>query len=247
METVQQSIFLPYRDGELHLRKISPAAGFRHQIPILMLHGAMSNGRVFYSSRGRGLAPFLAQAGFTVYVMDSAGRGLSTPKLARGFELGQARSSVNNCPGASVSARGRISGQAALVCPFLGRGADGQRLGPISGTASSVASLLTFGSKRTIRVRSLKKWLMVDLVWNRLAPGIAAGHGYLAADKWRMGMDNESRASLQQSIDWVRGDWIDHDDGFDYGLAAAKATWPKIGLSPDRMTLCSATRKMCWI
>lgn len=89
METVQQSIFLPYRDGELHLRKISPAAGFRHQIPILMLHGAMSNGRVFYSSRGRGLAPFLAQAGFTVYVMDSAGRGLSTPKLARGFELGQ--------------------------------------------------------------------------------------------------------------------------------------------------------------
>ena len=68
--------------------------------------------------------------------------------------------------------------------------------------------------------------MMVDLFWNTIAPTLALGQGYLAADKWRMGMDNESRASLKQSIDWVRGDWIDHDDGFDYGIAAQSARWP---------------------
>lgn len=96
---------------------------------------------------------------------------------------------------------------------------------------NSVASLLTFGTKRAIKVRSFKKWLMVDLAWNRLAPAIAAGHGYLAADRWRMGMDNETKSSLLQSIDWVRGEWIDHDDGFDYAKAAktlaAERGWPK--------------------
>lgn len=228
METVQQSIFLPYRDGELHLRKISPAAGFQHQIPILMLHGAMSNGRVFYSSRGRGLAPFLAQAGFTVYVMDSAGRGLSTPKLARGFELGQGEVIREQLPLVQQYLLEAESLDKLHWCAHSWGGVlMASALARFPELQASVASLLTFGSKRTIRVRSLKKWLMVDLVWNRLAPGIAASHGYLAADKWRMGMDNESRASLQQSIDWVRGDWIDHDDGFDYGRAAAKATWPK--------------------
>jgi hypothetical protein len=89
-----------------------------------------------------------------------------------------------------------------------------------------VRSLLTFGSKRTIRVKSFKKWLMVDVFWNRLAPGLAIGQGYLAADKLGVGMDNESRASLNQSIDWVRGEWRDHDDGFDYAKAAKKAEWP---------------------
>ena len=39
-------------------------------------------------------------------------------------------------------------------------------------------------------------------------------------------MDNESSASLLQTIDWVRGDWVDHDDNFHYAEAATKAVWP---------------------
>lgn len=94
----------------------------------------------------------------------------------------------------------------------------------------SVASLLTLGTKRTIKVKSLKKWLMVNITWNRIAPMIARYHGFLAADRWRLGMDNETRASLRQSIEWVRGSWIDYDDGFDYAKAAKavakRQAWP---------------------
>ena len=67
---------------------------------------------------------------------------------------------------------------------------------------------------------------MVDLVWNRLAPALARKEGFLAADKWRMGMDNESCASLEQSIHWVNGEWLDADDDFDYGAAAKAICWP---------------------
>ena len=55
---------------------------------------------------------------------------------------------------------------------------------------------------------------------------IAKGKGFLPADALRLGMDNESRASLSESIDWVSGDWIDHDDGFNYAAAAAKHGLP---------------------
>ncbi|WP_404948398.1 alpha/beta fold hydrolase [Shewanella sp. SR44-3] len=224
----QQSLFIPYRGGQLHLRHISPEVA-SNRTPILMLHGAMSNGRVFYSDSGRGLGCFMAAAGFDVYVLDTAGRGQSGPKIARGFELGQGEVIREQLPLVHdyILSRHPLvdkvhwcghSWGGVLMASALVRRRDLQQ---------SVASLLTFGSKRTIKTHSVRKWLMVDLFWNRLAPALTLVQGYLAADKLGFGMDNESRASLLQSIDWVRGDWIDHDDGFDYAKAATKTQWPK--------------------
>lgn len=89
---------------------------------------------------------------------------------------------------------------------------------------------------------------MVDVTWNRVAPLIAKRHGYLAADRWRLGMDNETRASLRQSIEWVRGDWIDFDDGFDYAQAAKQVAqrggWPKTWFIAGRGIVCWAIQKM---
>jgi pimeloyl-ACP methyl ester carboxylesterase len=85
----QQSLFVPYRQGQLHLRYIPAQTSHKRLTPILMLHGAMSNGRVFYSDSGRGLGCFMAQQGFDVYVLDTAGRGKSTPLIDKQYELGQ--------------------------------------------------------------------------------------------------------------------------------------------------------------
>ncbi|WP_445776927.1 alpha/beta fold hydrolase [Shewanella sp.] len=224
----QYSLFIPYRDGKLHVRYIGPTAAHGANIPILMLHGAMSNGRVFYSDSGRGLGCFLAKAGFDVYVMDTAGRGLSEPKIQRDYTLGQGEVIREQIPLVHQFVLSRHplvskvhwcahSWGGVLMVSSLTRFSDLQR---------SVASLLTFGSKRTIKVRSFRKWLMVDFFWNRLAPFLVSRQGYLDAHRLRVGMDNESRASLLQTIDWVRGEWIDHDDDFDYGHAATKTQWP---------------------
>ena len=233
MAIEQTSIFIPYLDGKLHLRQIKPVNADMSKPPIFMLHGAMSNGRVFYSDSGKGLACFLAESGFVVYVLDTYGRGLSTPKLRRGSKLGQGQvirdqlplihhyivsQHPNNPPihWCGHSWGGVLMASAISRFPLF---------------QESIASLVTFGTKRSIKIKSLKKWMMVDIGWNKMAPLIAWSHGYLAADRWRMGMDNESRSSLAQSIDWVRGDWIDHDDGFDYGKAAINTAkqgkWPK--------------------
>ncbi|GGI72961.1 alpha/beta fold hydrolase [Shewanella gelidii] len=228
MSFSQSSIFIPYRNGELHIRKIAADVYDATKKPILMLHGAMSNGRVFYSQSGRGLACFLANQGYRVYVLDASGRGLSTPKLQRGVDVGQGEVIKEQLPliqSYILSVETDIqqvhwcahSWGGVLMASAIARYAELQQ---------NVASFLTFGTKRAINTLSFKKWLMVDLVWNRIAPRIAKGKGYLPADRLKMGMDNESRASLAQSIDWVNGDWIDHDDGFDYAKAAQHVKWP---------------------
>ncbi len=187
-----------------------------------MLHGAMSNGRVFYSESGRGLACFLARLGFEVYVLDSAGRGLSTPRLSRGVDPGQGKVIREQLPLAQQFILERHPGVPGVHwCAHSWGGVlMASSLVRYPQLAAGVRSLLTFGSKRTIRVSSLRKWAMVDMFWNRLAPAIAKRKGFLPADSLRLGMDNESHSSLKESIDWVRGDWIDHDDGFDYAAAA---------------------------
>lgn len=229
MSTIEQvSHFLPYRDGQLHLREIRPVGRACFATPILMLHGAMSNGRVFYSSSGRGLACFLAEAGYCVYVLDTAGRGMSEPKLAKGFTLGQGEVIREQLPLTQtfILSRHPKSAQVNWCAHSWGGVLMASCIVRFPHIQASVRSLLTFGSKRTIKTQSLKKWFMVDLFWNRLAPQLAKTQGYLAAEQWRMGMDNESKASLIQSIDWVRGDWIDHDDSFDYTAAAKRCQWP---------------------
>ncbi|GIU04463.1 alpha/beta hydrolase [Shewanella sp. c952] len=229
MKTQQKSLFVPYNHGHLHLRQLLPANPDMSKPPLLMLHGAMSNGRVFYSESGKGLGCYLADAGVVVYVLDTLGRGHSTPKLGRGFSAGQGEVIREQLPliqqyilslhpkSDSVHWCGHSWG-GVLMASAIARYDNLQQ---------TVASLVTFGSKRRIEVKSLSKWLKVDLFWNRLAPFIAWQRGYLPADKLKVGMDNESQASLLQSIDWVRGHWIDHDDGFSYSQAARNAKWPK--------------------
>ncbi|WP_410010838.1 alpha/beta fold hydrolase [Shewanella sp. NFH-SH190041] len=238
----QRSFWLPYRDGKLHLRCIAPliassavtlpegmSSSVHHSVPVLMLHGVMSNGRVFYSDSGRGLACFLARAGMTVYILDSAGRGQSTPSVAAGCMLGQGEVIREQLPQAHrfILSRHLDVKQVHWCAHSWGGVLMASALARFPELQSQTASLLTFGSKRTIRVQSLKKWLMVDVIWNRLAPWLTLRQGYLAADKWKIGMDSESRSALLQSIDWVQGRWIDGDDGFDYAAAARQCRWPR--------------------
>lgn len=46
-------------------------------VPVLLLHGSFSNRRFWYSPRGLGLGPFLARAGFDVWIPEMRGHGLS--------------------------------------------------------------------------------------------------------------------------------------------------------------------------
>ncbi|MGV3523341.1 MAG: alpha/beta fold hydrolase [Candidatus Sericytochromatia bacterium] len=186
-----------------------------------LLHGAIENGRIFYSAKGRGLAPFLAAHGWQVYVADLAGRGLSSPPIHAGSFHSQTDSIVHEIPALLQCVRERHP-QAPLF--GLAHSWGGVLLAAVLARfplwRQTLRAQVYFGSKRTIRVQNREKWLKVDLFWNRAALWLSRYYGYLPARQLGVGADSETRQSLAQSVAWVRSrTWCDSEDGFDYGQA----------------------------
>ncbi|WKE64926.1 alpha/beta fold hydrolase [Gallaecimonas kandeliae] len=223
-----ESLFVPVQGHRLHLRRQGPEAGQ----PVLMLHGAISNGRTFYSDSGKGLGPFLAEAGFCVYVADLRGRGLSEPRIGRDAGHGQLESIRDDIPALQAFIQGRHGGaKVHWLAHSWGGVLMASTLARFPALADGVESLTFFGSKRSIRSWSLERLLKVELVWKRLAPRWVAKHGYLPARAKKIGADDETAGSLAHSIAWVnKGPWVDPQDGFDYGKAAAGVDWPRTWL-----------------
>jgi len=228
MEVRQESVWAPVgSDGdELHLRRVwtDPAGP-----AVLAVHGAVENGRVFWSPSGRGLAPFLAGRGLDVWVGDLRGRGESRPHLGRGSRFGQAEAITEDLPAmarAVAEARGEPpalwiahSWGGVLLSSFLLRFPEHRR---------GVRGVVHFGTKRRVLVRNLHRRLAIDLTWKVACTLVAAVVGYLPARRLRIGSDDETRRSHRDSVRWVResGAWVDTRDGFDYGAVARTTELP---------------------
>ncbi|MBV8680345.1 MAG: alpha/beta fold hydrolase [Aquitalea sp.] len=226
MTKQQQDIFVPVGDTEqLYLRRI-----WRNDqgVPVLLVHGVMGNGRVFYSDKGRGLAHYLADAGYDVFVADLRGRGRSTPKIDARARHGQTEIICQDLPALH-----------AAICQLKGNVPQHWMAHSWGGVhmsscllrypqlAAQVASLVYFGSKRSIGVRNLRKWLEVDLIWNIAARGLIRCYGYLPAQRIGLGADDETEKSHRQSKQWAKlQPWVDSDDGFDYGAVARHGRLP---------------------
>ncbi len=224
----QESIFLPYKHGQLHVRKIAPETERTDLAPLMMLHGSISNGKVFYSESGKGIACFLAEHGYTSYVIDMPGRGKSEPRLAKGINPTQTEVIVNVIPQVQEFI---LSGHPeAEKIHWIGHSWGGVLMSAallrFPDFQNRVQSLVTFGTKRRLRAKSVKKFLMVDIFWKRLSLLMIKRQGYLAADKYGIGMDNESELSVKHSIPWLSGDWIGPDDGFNYQRRVSATQFP---------------------
>ncbi|MFA9290110.1 MAG: alpha/beta fold hydrolase, partial [Solirubrobacteraceae bacterium] len=57
-------------------------------IPVIMVHGFVENSKIFFSTNGKGFAPFLARNNFNVFVLDLPGKGSSKPKITSNFISG---------------------------------------------------------------------------------------------------------------------------------------------------------------
>lgn len=220
-----ESIPVPLAGGDvLNLERFTgPVLGS----PVLMLHGAIENGRIFYSESGKGLAPYLAQNGFDVYVADLRGRGKSRPPINRDSSFGQTEAITEDIP-AFIETIRRIRGQIPQhwVAHSWGGVLFSSVLARFPEYLKTVSSLTYFGSKRTIRVWNFWRVLKVDLVWKWVCPLACSFFGYLPARLLRIGSDSETVRSYRQSADWVKNDaWIDAD-GFDYGTAIKKLSLP---------------------
>lgn len=194
--------------------------------PVLMLHGSMENGRIFYSKSMKGLAPYLAQQGFDVFAVDMSGRGKSKPPPRRSTEDNQTSAIKEEIPAFKTFVEDLKGDKAQhwiahswggiLMLAFVARfGGNG------------IASMSFFGTKRRISVWHPERIFKVDIVWNIVGKLLASLYGYFPSKNLKIGSDNEPRHYHRQVVDWVyKRKWIDLVDGFDYNAAFKKVVVP---------------------
>ncbi len=196
----------------------------------LLLHGSIENGRIFYSRSLKGFAPYLAQAGFQVYVLDWRGRGGSLPPIGRGSKHGQWESINEDLPQVidflldrhKLTSLSLIthSWGGVLVNSFLVRHPT---------YLAKISRMVHWGTKRSVGVKNWAVFWKIRVFWERLARVFLAVYGYLPAREWGGGADNESRLSLLEGAAWTKAGslWVDPRDGFDYSSAAQKVSLPR--------------------
>lgn len=224
MKHQQSSEYLEAKGYSLHLRKLTPHQG--QQGVVLLLHGAIENGRIFYSASGKGLASFLADHGMLVYCADFAGRGASKPHVRDGFDQSQHQLICHDIPLLIETLAARHGCTIHLMAHSWGGVVAVASLVRFAHLRSLVASQVYFGSKRHISVNSVRRRITIDLIWNRVAPWLARRYGYLPAKRFKLGADDEPKRYLADTIAWITAaNFVDVDDGFDYGAAAASVRW----------------------
>lgn len=221
----QQSLFIEDNQHQLHVRHITTGSGS----PVLMLHGTIENGRIFYTHKGKGLGCYLAKQGFDVYVADFRGKGLSRPTLHEDSAHGQHEMIIHDIPAFINFVYQQTNQPIHIICHSWGGVLLHSCLARFPELLNKVNKIICFGTKRSVYQKSFHKFWKVDLLWNRIAPLLAKRKGYVNAVKLKMGADNESYQFLQQCVDWVKvNPWVDPEDNFDYAQAASTAQWPDI-------------------
>ncbi|MEH0153798.1 alpha/beta fold hydrolase [Limibacter armeniacum] len=216
MSTIQTtSHFIPLGDEQLHLKRIwsNPEGA-----PVLMIHGSIESGNIFYSKSMKGLAPYLAKQGLDVYVADLRGRGLSTPTVSRQATNTQQQAITEEIP-AFVKQIQQLRGTetpihaiahswgGVLLLAYLARFPQ-----------ASFESMVFLATKRSISVRNLKKYFAIDLMWNLVGRTLTSLYGFLPAIQLKIGSANESANVYSDCRKWVYSlyEWKGVNDGFDY-------------------------------
>lgn len=224
-----ESLFLEVSQGQyrLHIKRINKAVG---GTPVLMIHGMIENGRIFYHESGKGLGSYLAEQGYDVFVADLRGIGLSEPRISRVSQHGQTETVCEDIPALiefvlSKSGQDKLhiaahSWGGVFINAALARRPD---------LIQHINAGVYFGSKRTVRVHNFDRLLKINLMWNTVGRIYSKHYGYLDAKRLRLGSDNETAKTHQQVTAWIADDaWLDSEDGFDYHKALQEISLPAI-------------------
>lgn len=207
----------------LHLREFSSRSNPIGTI--LFIHGSIENGRIFYSKKGEGIAPYLASKGFQCFVLDLRARGKSTPSLHENFNFNQNEMLVEDFPVVFEFIRGFSGGPISLISHSWGGVLLNTFLLKFPKWIPQIRSMVHVSSKRRISVINLQRVFYIDLMWTALGSLLLYSKGYLPKDWY--GPEGESRGTLKDTQKWVYSkDWIDPTDKENYRSLAKKEKLP---------------------
>ncbi|WP_440056763.1 alpha/beta fold hydrolase (plasmid) [Pseudoalteromonas sp. T1lg65] len=223
----QESLYVDISGSDkLHLRHLYHSN--RKGPAVFLLHGAVENGKIFYTESNKGLAPFLAEQGFQCFVGDLRGRGGSVPHIDKNADYGQTESILHEIPAMLDHIENLIGKRAEYwVAHSWGGVLMNSVFARYPKEIESVKACAYFGTKRSLYNNHPSKLIKANLFWFGLAHYYSKRHGYLPAKKLRWGSDDESKKSHYQSALWAKkSPWIDSDDGFDYAEVLKNTTLP---------------------
>ncbi len=197
--------------------------------PVLMIHGAIEDSHIFYSESGRGLAPYLANQGFDVYVADFRGHGGSRPVISRESRYGQHEMICEDFPAMLRTVQNeRNNIPVSVVAHSWGGVIVSSSLARFPEIRDTVSTLVYFGSKRVVQARNIQKFMKIDLMWKLVGTMLCRLYGYLPARRFSMGADNETLGYFRENLHWIRpGGWTDPRDNFNYAVAATETLFPQ--------------------
>lgn len=196
--------------------------------PVFLVHGFMQDSSCFYASDGSGLACFLAQQGYDVFVADLRGKGKSWPSVNGNFDFGVHHMINEDIPALLkkiVEKRGPVPQiwmghglGGVLLCSYYAR--YGDNLAPVTNIAH-------FGVSRYRKPSTAKIQRFRDRLYRYLASTLIAIKGYFPAKTFLLGNCNESARSYKDYMQWTHSaHWLDENDGFSYSQAVAERHWP---------------------
>ena len=214
-------------DGQLHVRRFispTPEGDLPEGLPVaLLVHGLAEDGTIFYSRTGGGLANFLAEQGFDVYVPDLRGKGRSWPEIKqlKGYRLIHAVTEDLPAIIEAIQARTTSSQQY-----WFGHGIGGVLLSSVLARypefASQTAAAVYFGSSRTVREREVmprgaSRAVALNAL-DSLALQFARVRGSIPSSWLDIGASDEHENLQKDLLEWFAGQpWSDPADGYHYG------------------------------
>jgi pimeloyl-ACP methyl ester carboxylesterase len=232
-ELISESIFIDapvargttkYSKEELHIKRFYTNP---HGTPILMIHGSVENGKIFYSSSGKGIAPYLAKKGYDVFIPDLRGRGLSKPAISKNSTFGWAETIEIDLP-LYIEKIKELKGDVpihwvahswggVIILAYLA----------LHPTSIKTASMVFFATKRKIKFNSFKKIWTIRILWDKLARLAIQQKGFFDAKRFKAGSDNETKRIFKESTQWVKTKkWRHWYNGFDFAAALKKQDLP---------------------
>lgn len=194
---------------------------------VLLLHGLMQSGDVFYDqSRGGGLAYYLVEQGYEVFVCLLRGRDASRTQL-RQDAFGLKQIILEDLPMIWSSVQKRCRHQDVFLAGYqLGGPLWSALLARQPEVARQVRGIIHFSPQRAVVAGGRRKQFWHSLVDKALLPGLGRLLGFIPAPMLGLGQQNESAELYRDVLQWRMSDWQDSWDGFNYSQALSGLDLP---------------------
>lgn len=231
----------PDSSVELALTRLGRAgAEGERGVPVVLLHGSFSNRRFWYSPKGIGLGPYLARAGFDVWIAEMRGHGLSPRN--EGYRDNNVAQYVRYDLPAIADFIFEQTGQAPH---WLGHSLGGVVLAAALGGSylqtSRARSAALFGSQVSRIYWPLK---LPPLEWG--ARLLLRSFPYLSGRRLKRGPEDEPIGLTLETLRWLKlfGRFGDADQDWWAGLTQVRVPILAVGAAADQQDPAWACRKL---